>query len=255
MPNVRNMSYPAYDSQPTVVPLANCRFAVHRICSLEESRGASFGGQWDWFEMLIRPQPRFSSLSPYEFVTSLYQQFPVDHIDQGVLDRAAAWLFNRKRPTQLSINVHPRSLVSPFFLDRVVTVQKRLTPLRHALCLELVEFGECLDRDALVEGARHLREQGIQIVLDDFGAHFNCFDLCLAGVVDVIKIDAAMVNQLHQNTYQQAVVASIQALGKGIGASVIAEGVERADVVDILRNAGVGFAQGFFFHKPELAEI
>ena len=249
------MNHLAFETPPSVPALEQCRFAVHRICSLGERHHEKFGGQWDWFEMLVRPVTKYFAGSPYEFIRRLYRDHAPEQVDQAIICRASAWLAGRRRPTQLSVNIHPGSLIKPFFLDQVIAVQKRLTPLRHSICLELVEFGECLDRAALIESARGLRKRDVKIVLDDFGTHFNCFDLCVAGVVDVIKIDAVMVRELDSNPYQRAVVDSIQALGSGIGASVIAEGVENPEVVARLRHAGVEYAQGFYFHKPELAGI
>jgi EAL domain-containing protein (putative c-di-GMP-specific phosphodiesterase class I) len=249
------MNYPAIELPPVVPALERCEFALHRICALESSSRASFGGQWDWFEMLIRPDRRSFSGSPGDFVTLIYSQHPASRVDRLVIDRAGIWLQGRKRPTRLSVNIHPNSLLDAVFRKHVAAVQRRLLPMRHSLCLELVEFGECVDRGALVASARLLREQGLQIALDDFGTQFNCFDLCAAGVVDVIKIDAVMVDEFHLDPNKQAVINSIQALGRGIGASVIAEGVECAEVVASLRQMGIDFAQGFYFHKPELAGI
>lgn len=249
------MNYPAVDLPPPIPAVDQCEFALHRICSLQEQDGAAFGGQWDWFEMLIRPNPARFAGTPGEFVSMIYGDHATCRVDQAVIERAVVWLQGRKRPTRLSVNVHPYSLLSALFQQRVAAAQRRLAPRRHSLCLELVEFGQCLDRQSLVDSARVVRGQGVQIALDDFGTQFNCFDLCAAGVVDVIKIDAVMVHGLHEDSNKRAVVDSICALGRGIGASVIAEGVECAEVVMALKQSGIDFAQGFYFHKPELAGI
>jgi EAL domain-containing protein (putative c-di-GMP-specific phosphodiesterase class I) len=249
------MTYPAVELPQKISAIEQCGFALHRICSLREVNGAAFGGQWDWFEMLIRPNPRHFSGSPGDFVTQVYGEHAAEQVDLAVIGRAAGWLQERKRPTRLSVNIHPGSLLSPSFQDQVVSVQRCLVPQRHSLCLELVEFGQCADRRLLAESAREVREHGVQIALDDFGTQFNCFDLCAAGVVDVIKIDAVMVDGLHEDSNKRAVVDSIRSLGRGIGASVIAEGVECINVVAALKQAGIDFAQGFYFHKPELAGI
>ena len=249
------MNYPAIELPRSIPALDRCAFALHRICDLEVSSRTSFGSQWDWFEMLIRPDSNWFHGSPSEFVAQLYGQYMASRVDRQVIDRAATWLQARKRPTRLSVNIHPDSLLDPVFLEHAAAVQRRLPHARHSLCLELVEFGECADRGALVDSARLLREQNVQIALDDFGTQFNCFDLCAAGVVDVIKIDAVLVDGFHRNRNKQAVISSIHALSRGIGASVIAEGVECAQVVAALRQMGIDFAQGFFFHKPEISGI
>jgi EAL domain-containing protein (putative c-di-GMP-specific phosphodiesterase class I) len=232
----------------------HCAFALHRINMLN-GRATTFGSRHDWFEVLVRPYARAFSGSPIEFIKQLYKQRPPEQTDSEVLNRAVDWLIYLEQPTRVSINIHPISLTCRGFVDRAIQAQQRLNRLGHSICLELIEFGECPNRMLLIDNANWLRANGLIIVLDDFGSRINCFDLCAAGIVDVIKIDTSVINRLHRDRFQRAVVESIQTLGNGIGATVVAEGVESSKELDVLRNMGVEFAQGYFFHKPEIAEI
>jgi EAL domain-containing protein (putative c-di-GMP-specific phosphodiesterase class I) len=232
----------------------HCAFAVHRINMLN-GQAAPFGNHRDWFEVLVRPHARAFSGSPIEFIKQLYAQRAPEQTDSEVLSRAVDWLVQLEQPTRASINIHPISMTSRGFVDRAIQAQQRLNRLGHSICLELIEFGECSNRMLLIDNANWLRANGLVIVLDDFGSRINCFDLCAAGIVDVIKIDTSVINRLHRDHFQRAVVESIKTLGNGIGAAVVAEGVESDKELDVLRNMGVEFAQGYFFHKPEIAEI
>ncbi len=233
----------------------HCSFALQRISALNVSQGIEFGVDRPWYEVLIRPHAPVFSGSPGAYIDHLYSHRPPERTDSEVLHRVFQWLIQQHEPTRVSINVHPESLTRNWFCNSVMEVQHRLGPLGHSLCLELIEFGECPDRASLISNARMLRHRGTVICLDDFGTWINCFDLCAAGIVDILKIDTSVVGLLHQDRYKRAIVESIAKLGSGIGAEVVAEGVECVEEIHVLKAIGVGFAQGFFFHKPELMEI
>ena len=233
----------------------HCAFAIHSIKGLNSLQGADFGGQWPWFELLIRPYPQVFGDSPSAFVDRLYSERAPHLSDCEVIDRATRWLMGREVPTRMSVNAHPLSLTRSMFCDTAIRAQQRVNQLGHSICLELVEFGECPDRQTLVANARALREHGLPIALDDFGSRLNCFDLCAAGIIDIVKIDISIVSQLHQDRFQRAIVGSIAHLGRGIDAQVVAEGVETRAELAVLEELGIEFAQGFYFHRPELAEI
>ncbi len=80
-------------------------------------------------------------------------------------------------------------------------------------------------------------------------------DLCAAGIVDLLKIDLRLIDGLEKDPNQRAVINSILTLGRGLGGRVVAEGVETAIQAATLRQMGVDFAQGFYFHKPQRLDI
>lgn len=230
----------------------HCAIAVHEIHALGEAPDR-FGAQRPWFEALIRPHAT-AMLSPSHFIESLYSQRPVVETDLEILERAGAWLGTQREPTRINVNVHPDSLADQHFTKRAISIQKSNEGLGHSLCLELIEFGECARKTALVYNAHSLRSAGVLIALDDFGSRLNCFDLCAAGIVDLIKIDTTVICGLDRDPNQRAIVECIQTLARGLKARVIAEGVETRPQLDALRQLEVDFAQGFFFHRPKLLE-
>lgn len=233
----------------------HCAFAAHEIHSLGGEAGQTFGEGWPWYEILIRPRKSVYAGSPAAFVDQLYRDRPPEVTDIEIVERAVRWLNRREQRTRVSINTHPESLTSRAFVNMVLAQNRSAAALGHSICLELVEYGDCKDRLLLVNNARHLRAEGVTIALDDFGSRLNCFDLCAAGIVDVVKIDTSVINQLHQDRNQRAIVESIRTLGDGLGAQVVAEGVETVDELRVLRKIGIDFAQGYYFHKPEIVEI
>lgn len=231
-----------------------CEFALHEIRHTNGS-GRGFGTHWPWYEVLIRPRRGVFSGSPGTFIDRLYLERPPAATDAEVLNRVVAWLEQQRRPTRVSVNVHPESLISHGFVNGVIAAQRQVRESGHSLCLELVEFGHCSDRKRLVAHAAKLRAEKVLIALDDFGSRLNFFDLCAAGIVDIIKVDTSVVSGVHRNRNQRAIAESVWTLANGLEATVVAEGVESADELEAIRSIGIDFAQGFFFHKPEMTEI
>lgn len=231
-----------------------CTFAVHEIRALG-AMADGFGSEYPWYEALIRPRGLHRHWSPGDFIDRLYLERPALTTDLEVLRRVGSWLLEQEGPTRVSINTHPESLTSRLFVDAALDLQRRAAPAGHSVCLELIEFGRSREKSSLVANAQHLRRAGILIALDDFGSRVNCFDLCAAGIVDLLKIDIGVTSGVHVDRNQRAIVESIQTLGRGLGARVIAEGVESSLQVEALRALDVDYAQGFHFQKPQLLEI
>ena len=229
-----------------------CAIAVHRIHALSENMD-DFGAQRPWYEVLIRPNSSEDG-SPSQFIDKLYAERPAMETDMEILQRAVGWLRTRREPTRINVNVHPISLTDYLFVRRALALQREMQQQEHSLCLELIEFGQCSERSSLISNAQELRKAGILIALDDFGTRINCFDLCAAGIVDIIKIDTSVICGFDQVPNQQAIVESIQTLAQGLNARVIAEGVETKPQLESLIRLGVNLGQGFYFHRPESVE-
>lgn len=230
----------------------HCAIAVHRINALGTTSDR-FGVELPWYEVLVRPLSAADG-TPGQFIDRLYAERPAVETDLEILERAVGWLMRRARPTRINVNVHPASLTDYLFLRKALKFQREAAQDDHSLCLELIEFGQCKERVRLIKKAQELRSAGILIALDDFGTRLNCFDLCAAGIVDILKVDTTVVRGLDHQPNQRAIVESIQTLARGLGARVIAEGIETRSQLESLRQLDVNLGQGFYFHRPELVE-
>ena len=253
MPNVKNMTAQVMHRPHLNASAEYCSIAVHEIHALTDTPDR-FGAQRPWYEALVRPHPA-AGWSPGHFINNLYLERPVIDTDLEILQRVTTWLARQREPIRVNVNVHPHSLTDSLFVRTAMKRQQENMERGHSLCLELIEFGECERRSSLIDNARKLRDAGVLIALDDFGSRLNCFDLCAAGIVDILKIDTSVICGLDRDANQRAIVECIMTLARGLKASVIAEGVETRPQLDTLRQLDVNYAQGFFFHRPELLEI
>lgn len=248
------MSSSVLYAAPLSAAAEHCTFAVQEIRALQPN-SEGFGSHSLWYEFLIRPQGAYSTYSPAGFVDRLYAERETVLTDLEVLQRAVSWILTRAEPHRISVNTHPQSLTQRRFALAVLSAQERLARNGHSLCLELIEYGRCKEKNLLIFNAQRMRQAGVLIALDDFGSRINCFDLCAAGIVDLLKVDLRFIDGLEDDRNQRAVVESILALGRGLSARVVAEGVETSSQAEALEQMGMDFAQGFYFHKPQRLDI
>jgi EAL domain-containing protein (putative c-di-GMP-specific phosphodiesterase class I) len=124
------------------------------------------------------------------------------------------------------------------------------------LWLEISETAAILNVDRARTLAARLASAGCELALDDFGAGFASFYYLKHLAFDYVKIDSEFIAQLRQNRTNELVVRAIVDITRGLGKLTIAECVNDLETVDLLRDLGVDYAQGYFLGEPRpLAEI
>ena len=111
------------------------------------------------------------------------------------------------------------------------------------------------DADRAADTLDHLRRMGFRIALDDFGTGYSSLYNIRKFALDSLKIDRSFIDGMGRERESAAIVHSIIHLGRALGLGVIAEGVETAAQVQMLRVAGCSHLQGYFFSRPVAAEI
>lgn len=230
-----------------------CRFALQPIVGIQGSEAPGRASA-QWHEALIRSGPEHETYSPSALVEFLYGDGGHVQTDVEILDRLTGWLRTCPVPTRLSVNVHPDSLTHTRFMIAALKALESVQAAGHRLCFELVEFGHCRERHRLIENANQLRNRGATIALDDFGSRLNFFDLCAAGIVDIVKIDSSVTRGIDQCRNKQAIARGIATLADGLEAEVVAEGIETEQQLSLVRELGIAYGQGYLFCKPTLEE-
>jgi diguanylate cyclase (GGDEF)-like protein/PAS domain S-box-containing protein len=147
----------------------------------------------------------------------------------------------------ISMNLSARQFRADDLADRILHVveEKGIDPRR--LTLEITESLLMQDPKAAQAVLRRLRTEGIRIVLDDFGMGYSSLGYLKNFEVDGLKIDRAFVANLPDERRDAAVLRAILSVARELDLSVVAEGVERQEQADHLRNAGCQWLQGFLF--------
>lgn len=133
-------------------------------------------------------------------------------------------------------------------------VDRRLEALRPALgeslVLELTEQDAVSDYEGLRERLRWWREAGVRLAIDDTGAGYSSLTHVLQLAPEFVKLDRGLISGLDGDKNGRALVRSLVIFAEEVGSTIVAEGVERPEELEVLREVGVGLGQGFLLGRP-----
>jgi EAL domain-containing protein (putative c-di-GMP-specific phosphodiesterase class I) len=170
--------------------------------------------------------------------------------DQLCRTRAIATAAELGMTEHLSINFLPNAVYRPELCIRSTLEAARAHnfPLDR-LIFETVE-SEQLDTAHLAHILREYREYGFKTAIDDFGAGHSGLTLLADFQPDLIKLDMALIRDIHRDRVRQAIVRGVVTMCTELGVTVIAEGIEHAEERDFLADCGIFLMQGYWFAKP-----
>lgn len=209
-------------------------------------------------EALLRWQrPGQSLAAPSEFLARAESNGLVVPINEWVVREAChtakSW---QRRGCPIRVGVNISSIL--FFKRNVpllianVLAETGLDP--WLLDLELTESIVMHDAEAVAKDLLHLRELGVGISIDDFGTRYSTLTYVKHFSIDRLKIDQCFIRDLATNPSDAAIVRAIVSLGHSLGLEIVAEGVESANQLAILRAEGCDEVQGYYFAPPMPAE-
>lgn len=209
-------------------------------------------------EALIRWQPKDEPLIyPQTFIQIAEETGLILSIGQWVLEtacRKAKQLHTiTGRHIPIAVNVSPKQFRQPDFVQIVqqALLQTGLTP--SSLELEITENIMIEDTRKFIDTLQQLKQMGVKLSLDDFGAGYSSFSYLKDFPIDQLKIDRAFINAIEEGNANMAILKAIVFLGQSLGLRVVAEGVETQRQSEYLKSVGCDEVQGYFFSKP-LAE-
>jgi diguanylate cyclase (GGDEF)-like protein/PAS domain S-box-containing protein len=152
----------------------------------------------------------------------------------------------------LRVNLSPRQIAHPDLLDTVVQALEVGDLEPSSLCLEITETALMSDAAASLSVLSALRSLGVELAIDDFGTGYSSLSYLKRFPVTVLKIDRSFVDGLGHDPDDTAIAGAIVSLGRSLGLSIVAEGVETPRHLHELRLLGCDRAQGYLF-SPALA--
>ncbi len=207
------------------------------------------------FEALCRwTHPVDGPIPPSEFIPLAERTGVVIPLGRYMLRRAAAqaaaWHAEGGSTLLLTVNVSAEQLVRPDLLDDVAAAldAARLEPAH--LCLEITETAIIRDPVAAMVTVRAARDRGVLVALDDFGTGQSSLTYLRSFPVDIIKIDKSFVDDVDVDPQAAALVRTIIELAHALGATTIAEGIERESQLECLRRLGCDKGQGYLLGRP-----
>ncbi|WP_420474160.1 EAL domain-containing protein [Noviherbaspirillum sp. ST9] len=150
----------------------------------------------------------------------------------------------------ISINVSQVQFRHPRFLDTLRNVLAETGAPPSRIELEITESIAMEEPDALIQLLGEIRQTGVSIAIDDFGTGFSSLSYLQRLQADRLKIDRSFVTEITSSSRGSSIAEMVIQLGRNLGLSVVAEGVEDERQASILASLGCPLAQGYLFARP-----
>jgi diguanylate cyclase (GGDEF)-like protein/PAS domain S-box-containing protein len=208
-------------------------------------------------EALIRWQhPELGLVSPAEFLDVLETSGQIVEVGDWVIETAlkqmTLWVEQGLLDSDflICINISPRQFRDKQFAENIHGQLERINVPTHNIIMEVTEHNIIHNIDDAIQRMQELIHRGISFSLDDFGTGYSSLAHLKNLPVSHIKIDRSFIEDICNDTGDQAMVASILALSKHLGLEVVAEGVEEQEQFELLKKFKCRYYQGFYFSKP-----
>ncbi|SEF30885.1 PAS domain S-box-containing protein/diguanylate cyclase (GGDEF) domain-containing protein [Amycolatopsis pretoriensis] len=209
-------------------------------------------------EALLRwTHPRHGAISPAEFIPLAEESDLINVIGKEMLRATTRELATRRGEQgldlTLKVNLSTRQLDDPHLVPAVQDALAQTGLPASALCLEVTESALMRDQEAAAEVLASLRSLGVLLAIDDFGTGYSSLAQLRRLTLDTLKIDRSFITGIAESRDAEAIVTSIIAMAHAVDLTVIAEGVESAEQVELLRALGCDQAQGYHLGRPVAA--
>lgn len=204
-------------------------------------------------EVLVRmrnPEEQGTLIMPGQFIPIAEKNGQIIHIDRWVIKESIDLLSRNEDLLPLAINISGRTFddktLPHFIYDQLSN--KKVNPGR--LIIELTETAAVSDIKNAQRFIEAMHQIGCLVCLDDFGSGFSSFSYLKYLGVKILKIDGLFIQNLHHNRDNQILVKAIVDVAKGLGKMTIAEFVEDADTLEMVRKLGIDRVQGYYLGGP-----
>jgi len=228
-------------------------FRAHfqKIASLNDNRAQQK------IELLVRlwDNQRQSLIYPDAFIPAAERFNLITEIDRWMIQNFSNFMAANKDACasllSVSINLSAISIRDPNLANFIKAAIESSGLPATAFCFEITETEAIVNMEITKRFFNELHEFGCQFALDDFGSGFSSFNYLRELPFDLVKIDGVFVRDMDKNPAHYAMVKSIVEIAKQLDKTIIAEFVENAEVAEALKQLGVSWAQGYFYHRPE----
>ena len=206
------------------------------------------------FEVLLRwRHPRRGLISPADFIPVAEETGLILPIGEWVLTRACLEAARWPVDVGVAVNLSAIEFRNKALSRTVAAALARANLAADRLELEITETVLLNDSEANLRVLHELRTLGVKIALDDFGTGYSSLAYLRTFPFTKIKIDRSFIADLEDRGDAQAIVRAIADLGRALGMTITAEGIETRQQLDCIRERHCNEAQGFFFSQPVTA--
>ena len=206
-------------------------------------------------ESLLRwRHPELGLISPGIIIPLAEQTSLINPIGEWVLETACQqnkkWQDMGLKPILMAVNISASQFKNPHFINQVENVLQKTGLKPEYLEVEITESMAILEFSEIIRKLNGLKSIGVSIAIDDFGTEYSSLGRLKMLPLDRLKMDKQFIDGIGYNHKDQAIANAIIQLGKSLGLSVVAEGVEDEDQMAFLKTSQCDLIQGYFYYKP-----
>ena len=202
--------------------------------------------------------PELGSVPPLSFIPLAEETGLIVPIGRWVLKTACEqnmqWLRDGLPELSMAVNLSPRQFLDGALIKDIDDVLKESGMPARLLQLEVTESMVMQNVDRAIGVLDAIQSRGVRLAIDDFGTGYSSMSLMKQFPIDTIKIDRSFVRELESNGEDRAIANAIISMGKALGLTVVAEGVETEGQDEFLSASLCDELQGYLFSKPVPAE-
>ncbi len=208
-----------------------------------------------YFEILLGVRNEAGAIIPPDhFIPGVERARRMPEIDQWVIKQVFSWIEENRSDFDnmdgFSINLSGQSINSAAFLDFLQSFLKSSNVPLDKLVFEITETVAAESLVFTKQFIKVIKQLGCKFSLDDFGSGYSSYSYLKNMNVDYLKIDGAFVKDIVNNHADVAIVKSMNEIAHSLGLKTIAEYVENTEILAILSEIGVDYAQGYGIQKP-----
>ena len=171
-----------------------------------------------------------------------------------IAERVKEWAALPK-PFSIAVNVSPQVLGEAEFVPRLRQLKSRLDEWGFGLTIEITEDRLVQGDDSSLASIERVRKLGVDLAIDDFGKGYSSLSYLKQIPATEIKIDKRFIGTIAIDEKDQQIVKTVIALAHALGMRVVAEGVDNAEALVVVRDLGCEMAQGFFIGRPMRGDL
>jgi diguanylate cyclase (GGDEF)-like protein len=212
-------------------------------------------GRISGVEALLRwTHPDLGTLAPDKFIPLAEETGLIVPIGRWVLKTACAqnvaWQREGLPAISMAVNLSPRQFLDEDLLADLDEVLAETGLAPHLLQLEITESMVMTNVERATGLLEEIQSRDVKLAIDDFGTGYSSMSLMKKFPIDTIKIDRSFVRDLADSAADRAITTAIIAMGKALGLTVVAEGVETREQDRFLREKSCDELQGYLFSRP-----
>ncbi len=200
------------------------------------------------YEALVRLRDKDNIYYPNQFLPNIQFTTLYTLLTQKVL----AIVLDKIKTTgnHISLNLSFSDIMDNKIYNNILETLSSHQQLAKKLTIELLETEALEQKELIAQRLHELKQLGVTIAIDDFGSGYSNFTIFQELPIDILKIDGILIKHIADDRISRSIVGAIAQFTQNIGIETIAEFVENEQIVQILKDLGIRYGQGYYFSKP-----